>query len=350
MSTITMRDDLRQAVELASGGTQTVRFTAKGQPSFFNIVKKFDLSTIDSTWSGTHPAFIVGGVEKSQILIGTYQGVVIDGELVSQPNKNPTGNMTLSAFITAAQACGAGHHVITNAEWSAVALQQYINKTQPQGNTYYGVSADDNTQIGVRVDGLQAGVTTSGVGRTYTGSGPVSWRTENRYNGISDLAGNGNEMVTGFRIVAGELQFLQNNDAALSTINTQTWLALDGATGAFVPAGSANSVKYANSGTTPYTLVQATNFSAFANVTNPSATPVTTVALNKLKALLAFPMTNQFLLLGTDIFGFSGTETRLALRGGGSTDGLSSGIFYLGMTLLGSGLDVNVYTRPAMYE
>ena len=49
MSTILIKDSLRQAVEAASGGLQTVLYTAKGQPTFMNIIEKFDMSTIDSS-------------------------------------------------------------------------------------------------------------------------------------------------------------------------------------------------------------------------------------------------------------------------------------------------------------
>ena len=62
--TILIKDSLRQSVEAASGGEQTVLYTAKGQPTYMNIIQKFDLSTIDASLSGIHPAFIVNGVEK----------------------------------------------------------------------------------------------------------------------------------------------------------------------------------------------------------------------------------------------------------------------------------------------
>ncbi|WFL59424.1 hypothetical protein P8T61_10425, partial [Klebsiella pneumoniae] len=57
--TILIQDSLRRAVEAASGGAQTVLYTSAGDPSFVNIIPKFDVSTIDaSLGSGTHPAFI----------------------------------------------------------------------------------------------------------------------------------------------------------------------------------------------------------------------------------------------------------------------------------------------------
>ncbi|EML3987540.1 hypothetical protein RFG92_005347, partial [Klebsiella pneumoniae] len=87
MTTILIKDALRQSVEAASGGLQTVLYTAKGQPSFMNIIEKFDMSVIDPALSGTHPAFIINGTEVSQILVGTYTASLINGELLSLPNR-----------------------------------------------------------------------------------------------------------------------------------------------------------------------------------------------------------------------------------------------------------------------
>ena len=41
--TILIKDSLRQSVEAASGGEQTVLYTTKGQPTYMNIIQKFDL-------------------------------------------------------------------------------------------------------------------------------------------------------------------------------------------------------------------------------------------------------------------------------------------------------------------
>jgi len=76
MPTIFIKDDFRAAVEAASGGRQTVLYTAQGQPSVMNIIPAFNLQDIDpSLGTGVHPAFVVGGVQKSQIFVGTYQGI-----------------------------------------------------------------------------------------------------------------------------------------------------------------------------------------------------------------------------------------------------------------------------------
>lgn len=337
MTTLSIKDSLRQSVEAASGGLQTVLYTAKGQPTYMNIVEKFDLSTIDSTLSGTHPAFIINGVEKDKIFIGTYQGVVRNGELLSLPNQAPNLLLAYDAAIASARANGAGHHVITNAEWSALALTCLKNKTIPRGNSYYGRSVQDATQLGRRVDGLSAtaGITT-GSPQVFTGSGPVSWRHNLKYNGISDLVGNGSEHILGVRLVNKEIQVIANNDAAILSTDisatSTSWKAIDAVTGALItPDGNgttANSIKFAYSGTDDYTIVRPNWAVFYKDFTNPSPTkPVSTVALNVLKALLLHPTATD----GYDnsTFGFStNVAESLMSRGGGYSEGASTGMFY----------------------
>ncbi|GIW22655.1 MAG: hypothetical protein KatS3mg068_1662 [Candidatus Sericytochromatia bacterium] len=50
----------------------------------------FDNSHIDpSLGTGVHPAFLVNGVEKSEIFIGKFQSIVHDGVALSLPNQSP---------------------------------------------------------------------------------------------------------------------------------------------------------------------------------------------------------------------------------------------------------------------
>ena len=352
--TILIKDSLRQSVELASGGLQTVMYTAKGQPTYMNIIQKYDMSTINPSLSGTHPAFIVDGVEKPEIFIGTYQGKIVSGELLSLPNVDPTVSTNYDNFLNAARANGNGHHLITNAEWSAVALQCYKNNTQPMGNSYYGRSSEDPLLIGRRADGLNPG-NTSGSARTLTGSGPVQWRHNGKNNGIADLSGNINEWNSGMRLLNGEIQIIENNNASKLAINlaaaSTEWKAIDGATGNLVtPDGlgtTVGTVKYANSGTADYTLV-ISQWSAFGSIKNPSATkPVSTVALNKLKALGLFPMVDGSAAFGEDTIGFNFTIEAIPIRGGGWSGGAAAGVFYLTLGNARSSAPTSFGSRPA---
>lgn len=349
--TILIKDSLRQSVELASGGLQTVMYTAKGQPTYMNIIQKYDMSSIDASLSGTHPAFIVDGVEKPEIFIGTYQGRIVNGELLSLPNVEPSHSTNYDKFLTAARACGNGHHLITNAEWSAVALQCYKDNTQPLGNTYYGRSSENPLLVGRRPDGLAPGNTT-GSARTLTGSGPVQWRHNGKENGIADLSGNVWEWNSGMRLLNGEIQIIENNNAAKSAINlgaaSTEWKAIDGATGNLVtPDGSGTTpgtVKFATSGTADYTI----NGSTFGAIKNLSTVnPVSAAALIKLKALCLFPVVDAVATFNGDGLWLNLTIESLPIRGGGWSNAAGAGVFALHLTYARSNTSATIGARPA---
>lgn len=350
--TILIKDSLRQSVELASGGLQTVLYTAKGQATYMNIIQKYDMSTIDASLSGTHPAFIVDGVEKPEIFIGTYQGVIKAGELLSLPNVDPTVSTNYDNFLNAARASGNGHHLITNAEWSAVALQCYKDNTQPLGNTYYGRSSENPLLVGRRQDGLAPGNTT-GSARTLTGSGPVQWRHNGKNNGIADLSGNVWEWNSGMRMVNGEIQVIENNNAAKLTIDLSAtsaqWKAIDGATGDLVtPLGGGatpGTVKFAASGTTADYTINGSSFGAIKNLSTTK--PVSVAALNKLKALCLFPHIDAVATFNGDGLYLNLTIEAQPIRGGRWSGGAAAGVFFLGLDNARSSASPYVGSRPA---
>ena len=352
--TILIKDSLRQSVELASGGLQTVLYTAKGQPTYMNIIQKYDMSTIDASLSGTHPAFIVDGVEKPEIFIGTYQGRIVNGELLSLPNVEPTHSTNYTNFLAAARACGNGHHLITNAEWSAVALQCYKDNKQPMGNTYYGRSSENPLLIGRRADGLNPG-DTSGSAPTLTGSGPVEWRHNGKENGIADLSGNAWEWNSGMRIFNGEIQVIADNNASKLAIDlgaaSTEWKAINGETGNLVtPDGSgttAGTIKYADGGTADYTI----NGSNFGGIRNLSTTkPVTAAALARLKALCLYPHIENTASYNGDYFAKTMTDERLPIRGGGWSNAAFAGVFTLNLGTARSIAYTNIVARPAFVK
>lgn len=346
--TILIKDSLRQSVEVASGGEQTVLYTAKGQPTYMNIIQKFDLSTIDSSLSGTHPAFIVNGVEKPEIFVGTYQGRLVNGELLSLPNVDPSATINFDNFSTYARACGAGHHLMTNAEWSAVALRCYKNDTQPFGNTYYGRSSENPLLIGRRQDGLDPGTA-----RTLTGSGPVEWRHNRKPSGIADLSGNVWEWSAGMRLMNGEIQVIADNNAALHTIDMSAtsaqWKAIDAVTGNLVtPNGNgttAGTVKFANSGTADYTI----NGASFGAIRNLSTTkPVSAAALARLKALCLYPVVEDTAKFNSDgLWKTIDAGERTPIRGGSWGDAADAGVFALYLYTARSSVSTLLGARPA---
>ncbi|MGU9863361.1 hypothetical protein ACRXF0_17470, partial [Klebsiella quasipneumoniae] len=312
---------------------------------------KFDMSVIDPALSGTHPAFIINGTEVSQILVGTYTASLINGELLSLPNRQPS-TPVLEQAVSAARASGDGFHVMTNAEWSAIQMQCYAMGFNPKGNNYYGRDVTDSTQYGRRVDGVSAtaGITT-GTPVIYTGSGPVSFRHNNAYNGISDVNGNINLLTPDVRMcgATGELHIFANNNAAAKGANlsaTSTdWKAINAVTGELMElsytgtprvdfvSNLTNSVRILNASAAgaKYTLT-ATDGAPFTSMSNAGAIPVSAAALTVLKKYGLYPLVANAVTLGYDkivIFPTAVTAAteRILRRQGSYGDGPAAGVW-----------------------
>lgn len=361
MATIFVKDDLRASVEAATGGKMTVLYTATGQPCYMNVIPKFLVQDIDAgLGSGTHPAFIVNGIEKSELFIGTYQGIAKNGEFLSLPGVDPTTSQNFDYFANLARVNGPGWHAISNVEFAALALWCWKNGFMPRGNTNYGKSSDSAWETGRRIDGGTPG-DTAGTPRTLTGSGPASWRHDNSSGGIADLNGNIWEWTPGMRVVGGEIQVIADNNTALNATDfgatSAAYKAINGATGALVTptftgtiaggdyvATTANSVRYAVAGTAAYTLVSASG-SSFEGITNPGTTPVAAAALEVLKKHGLYPVAATG--LGGDGFWLDVTGERLPIRGGSWSHAATSGVFALVLGVARAHASTNVGSRPA---
>lgn len=247
-----VKDSLRQAVEAASGGLNTVIYTKKGQPIFARVIPKFRVEHLDpSLGSGVHPAFIVGGREVPEIWIGMYPAHLSQGELISVPGVAPSA-LTAQNAIDAARASGPGIHVITNAEWAAMALTSIYGvgngNDVVSGPDPYGRDRTTPKLFGRRVDGKAPG-DTSAISQTLTGSGPLSWRHDLSPFGVADVSPgiSPGYFVTGLMLVNGEIRIIPDNDAALPTTGlsptSPAWRAIL-PDGSLVPAGSGGSLKY----------------------------------------------------------------------------------------------------------
>jgi hypothetical protein len=236
------KDTLRASVEAASGGKQTVLYDDKGYPSYMTIVPKFNVEDIDSNLgSGVHPAFVVGGVTKSQIYIATHQAIVADGRACSVPGQAPRVSIDFDTAKAACQNKGTGWHMMSAWEWAAIALWCFKNGFQPRGNTNWRRSHEQTYEVGTPTDGGTPGSAT-GEGRTLCGSGPASWRHDNSYQGISDLVGNVWEWNDGLKMIDGRFYFPTDNNFSQAEANWPASAAyIDASAGPGDRSGAADS-------------------------------------------------------------------------------------------------------------
>lgn len=354
--TISVPDALRQSVEAATGGRNTVLYDDKGYPSVMHVIPKFQVQDIDaSLGAGVHPAFVVGGIEKSEIFVGRYLASIHDSRAVSLPGYDPAANINFETAAARCSAKGPGWHLMTNAEWAAIALWCWKNGFLPRGNTSWGKSHVNGWESAARPDSNLPGVS-SGTGRTRTGKGPVGWSHDNSASGIADLCGNVWEWSAGLRLLDGEIQILANNDAAatgadLSAAST-AWRAIL-QDGSLVAPGTADTLKFNATGAggtgSPQLATVVTSQSdgsASASQTFSALTAASGVTVPAiLKALALMPVATTG-MDGSRFF-MRNLGERLPIRGGSWDYGSGAGVFALSASNPRSLARTDVGFRPA---
>ena len=313
-----IKDSLRQSVEAASGGKNTVLYDDKGNPSVMVVIPRFKLSDIDSTWSNSyHPAFDVNGVSKKEIFISKYHNVVYDNRAYSIPGVDPRTSVNFDQAKSYCENKGDGWHLFSNAEWSAVALWSLKNDTQPRGNNCWGCDYSCTWERGVIADEtvLHDGKFT----RTKTGSGPDTWSHDHTPFGIFGLNGNIWDWVSGMKMKDGKMWVVGDNGVARNNFRTSESY---GSTNGFIDLGysynsSSNIVSGANE-----------NDGKYYGKVFKSITGGTTL----MQQLCLAPVTDSTLSarLKSDYFYHQDThDERIPLRGGAWNDQSSAGLFYL---------------------
>jgi hypothetical protein len=199
------KDTLLTAILAASGGKQVVKYNVNGDPSVFTRIPRFNLEDIHpDLGTGPHPAFVVNGVVKNEILIATYPAIIEKGCAISIPGQSPRTNINFDAAKAACVANGPGWHLMTAWEWAAIALWCLKNGFQPRGNTANGKSHEATWETGAPAPDNAL--------KTLGGSGPASWRHDGTFAGIADLVGNVHEWIDGLKSVDGRLYFPPDNN------------------------------------------------------------------------------------------------------------------------------------------
>ena len=215
-------DTLRKQVELSTQGKNTVLYNANGDPSIMMPIYKFRYEDLgfagDPFGTGVATAFMVNGVEKSEVFIGAFQGYHLNGQVVSLPGLDPRTSVNFDTAKSWCQANGQGWHLMSEHEWAAIALWCMANGFEPRGNTNYGRAHDATHEFGRRQDGGIAG-DASGAARILTGSGPDAWRHDNSPFGIADLTGNAWEWSDQLKLVDGRVYCTTDNNFAEDEIN-----------------------------------------------------------------------------------------------------------------------------------
>lgn len=327
-------DNYKNTIEALSGGKNTVLFDGQDLPSVMVRIPRFNFTDVGLSKPGGAPAGEYGeampafrgptGYGESglltEICIGKYLAYSYGSRAYSLPYKDPAESIDFDDSKTLCEDKGTGWHMMTNAEWAAIAQWAKENGTMPRGNNNYLEDDDEPHESAIPT---QTGVVkgSSGTARHYTGTGPDTWNHDHGPYGIADMNGNVWEWNDGLKITAKNIEVMPDKDGA-DPGNDFTV-----AEGSWIDTSTDIDAAGATSGEKILTLVTGDDFTGL-------AIPATTDGTGSAD-------------YGYDYVSFNTSDERLARRGGNWSHGTRAGVFALTLYALRSTTSSALGFRPA---
>lgn len=345
-----------------AGPNNAIKYDRKGNANEMVWIPRFNWDRTNGFNSSTiHPAFVVDGTAIKGFYVAKYECVVLDSSTSaiysagnlntdthhyianSQPNVAPRHTIT---FDAARRACDnmnngstiTGYHLMTNAEWAAVALWAKDNATMPYGNNNYGRDADKKHLSGTIISGDTFG---SGNSRWLTGSGGPT-TTHNWVNGIADMNGNLWEWVDGIKVDEGKIYVMGNDNT------TPTWGG-----NSFAAAESTwyDTGMWVNwDGTASYCSFSAVGRDSVTAAVKPKTFGTTTGADSLLQVLAIGPVGSNAAAYGNDYIYLRNDGLRFPIRSGYWAYSTSAGVFDLSVSYERSNSYNHLGFRAALIE
>lgn len=243
---MTEQEILKLCVE-ATLPNNTVIYDDLGNPSIMVRIPKFRVcDVIPGGSDNIHPAFIINNRVVDEIFVSKYSNVINNNRACSLPCACPDTSIRFDEAKAACEAKGTGWHMMSNAEWSAIALMCKKNNFMPRGNNSFSMDVTFPHERGTVCHTYESkGIIREG--KTLTGSGPISWTHNNSPAGICDMNGNVWTPVTGLRLFNGEIQIIPDNNSAAYADESEhgsAWRAINEEGNLVIPGSSDDTFHY----------------------------------------------------------------------------------------------------------